>query len=163
MIFFNPQLFLCGFAFHPHVSGKSGMRTRNFFKCTFHSGNFEYAKNLESCGWSNPDISNPMTLRTQMQSLLRKYSTWPLNEMLSLLLAPIATRTPDGACSVDNSHRGDLVRNNDGTIDFLGSSYGCLGMDPPSAIYPFHSNDQNLNSPRSSRYKSILRHFREIK
>ena len=49
-------------------------------------------------------FSNPMTLQTA--SLPRKYSAWPLNEMLSLLLSP--TLAPDGACSVDNSHRGVL-------------------------------------------------------
>ena len=51
-------------------------------------------------------LSNPMTLQTLIQSLPLKYSTWPLNETLSILLSP--TRTPPGACSDDNSNRGVL-------------------------------------------------------
>ena len=52
-------------------------------------------------------FSNAMKSQTHIQSLLRKYSTWPLNEMLSLLLSP--THTPDGACSVGyENESGDL-------------------------------------------------------
>ena len=50
---------------------------------------------------SNPasdDVTN-----SDPQSLSCKYSTWLLNEILSLLLS--STRTPHGACSVDNSRR----------------------------------------------------------
>ena len=38
-IFLNPQLFLSGYDFHPHASGKSGIRSRNFFESALQSGN----------------------------------------------------------------------------------------------------------------------------
>ena len=58
-------------------------------------------------------FSYPKTLQSQMQALPRKYLTWPLNENVSLLLSQ--TRTPDDACSDDNSHRGvvDTMTNPD--------------------------------------------------
>ena len=49
-IFFNPLFFLSGFDFSPHVSGESGIRTRNFLNPLSIMEIFEYAMNLESCG-----------------------------------------------------------------------------------------------------------------
>ena len=49
-IFFNPQLFLSGYGFCPHVSGESGIRIRNFFNPLFRVEIVEYTMNPESCG-----------------------------------------------------------------------------------------------------------------
>ena len=38
-IFFNPQLYLCGYVFRPHVSGVSGIRIPNFLDLALQSGN----------------------------------------------------------------------------------------------------------------------------
>ena len=51
-IFLNPQLFLCGSSFRPHVSGESGIRIRNFLNPLSREENFEYVINPESCGRS---------------------------------------------------------------------------------------------------------------
>ena len=61
----NKQVFLCALAVRPHVSGESGIGIPNFFKSDLQSGKFASAKNLESCGRSNPDT---LTLQTQIQS-----------------------------------------------------------------------------------------------
>ena len=51
LIFLNPQLFLCGYGFRPHVSGESGRRIcKNFFNPHSRVEIFEYAMNPESCG-----------------------------------------------------------------------------------------------------------------
>ena len=49
-IFLNPQLFLSGFGFRPHVSGESGMRTRNFLNPFSRAEIFKHAMNPESYG-----------------------------------------------------------------------------------------------------------------
>lgn len=49
-------LFLCGFAFRPHVSGECGMGIRNFLNPLSKVEIFVYAKNPKSCGRSNPGI-----------------------------------------------------------------------------------------------------------
>ena len=49
LIFLNPQLFLSGFGFLPHVSGASVIRIRNFLKPLSRVEIFEYASNPESC------------------------------------------------------------------------------------------------------------------
>ena len=49
-IFLNPQLFLCGYAFRPHVSGESGRRICKFFNPHSRVEIFEYAMNPESYG-----------------------------------------------------------------------------------------------------------------
>ena len=49
-IFLNPQLFLSGFGFRPHVSGEYGMRPRNFLNKFSRTEIFEHAMNPESCG-----------------------------------------------------------------------------------------------------------------
>ena len=94
--------FLCGFAFRPHVSGKSST-----FWIRSPEGKVLNVQRI----WNRVTgririFSKPMTLQTLIQSLPRQYLTWPLNETLLVLLS--LTRTPDGACSVDNSHRGVL-------------------------------------------------------
>lgn len=68
---FKSATFFCGFAFRPHVSG---MGIRNFLNPLSSGQSFKYAKNLEIV-W---------TLQTQIQSLLPKYLTWLLKEMLLL-------------------------------------------------------------------------------
>ena len=49
--FMNPQLFLCGFGFRPHVSGVSDIRIRNFLNLLSRVVEiFEYAMDPESRG-----------------------------------------------------------------------------------------------------------------
>ena len=50
-IFFNPQLFLCGFGFQPHVSGESEKRNRDFLNLLSRVEIFEYAMNPERRGY----------------------------------------------------------------------------------------------------------------
>ena len=45
--FLNPQLFLSGYGFHPHVSGESGIRIRNFLNPLSRVQIFEYGMNPE--------------------------------------------------------------------------------------------------------------------
>ena len=49
-IFLNPQLFLSGCGFCPHVSGESGIRIRNFFNPLYRVEILNMPWNLESCG-----------------------------------------------------------------------------------------------------------------
>ena len=49
-IFLNPQLFLCGYGFRPHVSGESGRKICEFLNPHSRVEIFEYAMNPESCG-----------------------------------------------------------------------------------------------------------------
>ena len=49
-IFLNPQLFLCGYGFRPHVSGESGRKICEFFNPHSRVEIFEYVMNPESCG-----------------------------------------------------------------------------------------------------------------
>ena len=53
-IFLNPQLFLFGFAFCPHVSGE--FECDNFLNPLSRVDIFESAINLEPCGRENPGI-----------------------------------------------------------------------------------------------------------
>ena len=48
--FFNPQLYLSGYGFCPHVSGKSGILIGQFFNPLSRVEIFEWAMNQESCG-----------------------------------------------------------------------------------------------------------------
>ena len=47
--FFNPQLFLPGYGFRPHIFGESGIRIRNVLNPLFRVEIFEYTMNPESC------------------------------------------------------------------------------------------------------------------
>ena len=49
-IFLNPQLFLSGYGFRPHVSGESDKWIRNFLNHVSRVEIFEYVMNPESCG-----------------------------------------------------------------------------------------------------------------
>ena len=49
-VFLNPQLFLSGYSFRPHVSGESGIRIHNFLNPLSRVEIFEYAMNPDLCG-----------------------------------------------------------------------------------------------------------------
>ena len=55
-IFLNPQLFLSGYGFRPHVSGESGIRIRNFFNPLSRVEIFGYAVKTEIVWTVNADI-----------------------------------------------------------------------------------------------------------
>ena len=84
-IFLNPQLFRCGLASRPHVSGEYGWWIRNFLKTLPRVDFFEYAVNTASCGRSNPYIFEyaDVTVSDPVFSA-RDISTWRPTDMLLL-------------------------------------------------------------------------------
>ena len=59
-VFLNPQLFLSGYDFRPHVSGESGIRIHNFLNPLSRVEIFKYAMNPDSSGLLIRIFSNPV-------------------------------------------------------------------------------------------------------